>query len=141
MFSTVVFSDLRNPDNKLPGKIMVICYDSWEMGKSSGKHTKWQTPWMDFNFKSISKGGYEIYFSPEVKGHPVTFKFTIETEKKAKSKLVTVQTTTYKAKQRRIRFGGTSRRFRLTIESVNEPTGAVWRLVGGIQMVVEIDPD
>ena len=125
----------------LPGKIIVINYDSWETGRASGKLTKWATPWMDFSRKSIAKGGYEIYFSPEVKGAPVTFRFSIETEKKVKSKTVTVQTTTFKAKQKRIRFGGTSRRFRLIVETVAAPTGSVWRLLGGIQMVVETDPD
>lgn len=125
----------------LPGKILVINYDSWETGAASGKPTKWKTAWMDFGRKTIAKGGYEIYFSPEVKGGPVTFRFSIESEKKTKTKLVTVQTTTFKAKQKRIRFGGTSRRFRLTIETGTLPKGVVWRLVGGIQMVVETDPD
>lgn len=125
----------------LPGKILVINYDSWETGLASGKPTKWKTPWMDFGRKTIAKGGYEIYFSPEVKGGPVTFRFSIESEKKIKSKLVTVQSTTFKAKQKRVRFGGTSRRFRLIIEAVTAPVGTVWRFVGGIQMVVETDPD
>ena len=125
----------------IPGKIMTINYDSWETGASSGKRTMWKTAWIDFGRKSVAKGGYEIYFSPEVKGGPVTFRFSIETEKKTKSKMVTVQTTTFKAKQKRIRFGGTSRRFRLIIETVSVPQNTVWRLLGGIQMVVEIDPD
>ena len=124
----------------LPGKILVINHDSWETGKTQGD-VLWRTPWMDFGRKSMAKGGYEIYFSPEVRGDPVTFKFSIESEKKSKSKLVTGQTSTFKAKQKRVRFGGPSRKFRLTIETVNQPEGAVWRLVGGIQMVVETDPD
>lgn len=125
----------------LPGKILIINYDSWETGQASGKLTKWKTAWMDFGRKSMAKGGYEIYFSPEVKGAPVTFRFSIETEKKIKSKTVTVQTTTFKAKQKRIRFGGTSRRFRLIIETISAPQGATWRFLGGIQMIVETDPD
>ena len=76
-----------------------------------------------------------------MKGGPVTFRFTIETEKKKKSKNVSIQTTTFKAKQKKIRFGGTSRRFRLIVETLNQPTHVVWRLIGGIQMVVETDPD
>ncbi len=96
---------------------------------------------MDFNYKSIAKGGYEIYFSPEVKGAPITFRFTIETEKKSKSKVVTVQPTSFAQKQKRVRFGGTSRRFRLIIEALPSPRKAVWRLTGGIQMIVETDPD
>jgi hypothetical protein len=138
----VTEDNLYATSSTLPGKILILNYDSWETGVASGKLTKWKSPWMDFGRKSIAKGGYEIYFSPEVKGAPVTFRFSIETEKKKiKSKTVTVQTTTFKAKQKRIRFGGTSRRFRLIIETISAPTGAVWRFLGGIQMVVEIDPD
>ena len=119
----------------------MLNYDSWETGKASGKPTRWETPWMDFGRKTIAKGGYEVYFSPEVKGGPATFKFSIQSEKKIKTKTVTVQTTTFKAKQKRVRFGGTSRRFRFIIETGTLPEGVVWRLTGGIQMVVETDPD
>lgn len=124
-----------------PGKIAVINYDSWETGKCTTKPTKWVSPWMDFSRKSIAKGGYEIYFNPEVKSGAVTFRFSIQTEKKTKSKLVSVQPTTFAAKQKRIRFGGTGRKFRLIIESISTTAESAWRLVGGIQLVVEIDPD
>ena len=96
---------------------------------------------MDFSRKSIAKGGYEIYFSPEVRGFPVTFRFSIQSEKKIKSKNVTVQPTVTKAKQKRIRFGGTARKFRVVIETLGLTQGATWRLTGGIQMIVETDPD
>lgn len=124
-----------------PGLVYELNYDSWKTGLSSGRHTKWETPWMDFNFKTIAKGGYEIYFNPEVKGLPVTFRFTIKTEKKEKSKEITIQPTTFQQKQRRIRFGGTSRRFKLMIEALPHPQKTVWRMPGGIHMVVETDPD
>jgi len=126
--------------SSVPGKIFIINFDSWETGVCSGKPTKWETPWMDFGRKSYAKGGYEVYFSPEVKGGPVTFRFSIQTEKKIKTKNVTVQTTTFKAKQKKVRFGGTSRKFKLIIETISQQD-AVWRLTGGIQMVVETDPD
>ena len=124
-----------------PGLVYELNYDSWETGLSSGRHTKWETPWMDFNYKTIAKGGYEVYFNPEVKGLPVTFRFTIKTEKKEKSKEITIQPTTFQQKQRRIRFGGTSRRFKLMIEALPHPQKTVWRMTGGIHMVVETDPD
>jgi hypothetical protein len=125
----------------MPGKIIQIQHDSWVTGKTTGKPTKWVTPWMDFGYKRIQKGGFEVYFTPEVRGAPMTFSFSIQTEKKIKTKMVTVQTTTFKAKQRRIRFGGAGRRFRLIIETQNVPTSVTWRLLGGIQMIVETDPD
>ena len=124
-----------------PGKVYEVNYDSWETGLSEGKHARWETPWMDFNYKTISKGGYEIYFNPEVRGAPVTFRFTIQTEKKSKSKVVVIQPTISQTKQKRIRFGGTSRRFKLIVEVLQHPHTAVWRLTGGIHMVVETDPD
>jgi hypothetical protein len=89
----------------------------------------------------MPKGAYEIYFNPEVRGVPVSFRFTIDTEKKSKSKVVTINPTTFQEKQKRIRFGGTSRKFRLTIEALPTPQTATWRMTGGIQMVVETDPD
>ena len=125
----------------LPGKILIINYDSWDTKRASGKQTRWVTPWIDFGRKSIAKGGYEVYFSPEVKDYPVTFRFSIQTEKKIKYKTVVIQPTIEKAKQKKIRFGGVSRRFRLCIEVPQAANNAVWRLIGGIQMVVEIDPD
>lgn len=148
LYTDIYIESLLATEDKLyatsstePGKILVINYNSWDTGFSSGRPTKWATSWIDFGHKSYAKGGYEIYFSPEVKGGPVTFRFTIETEKKKKSKNVSIQTTTFKAKQKKIRFGGTSRKFRLIIETLNQPTHVVWRLTGGIQMVVETDPD
>lgn len=133
--------NLYATSSTLPGKLVIIHYDSWETGIAFGKPVKWITPWMDFSRKAIAKGGYEIYFSPEVRNFPVTFRFSIQTEKKIKSKNVVIQPTIDKAKQKKIRFGGTSRRFRLMIEVLSVPQDATWRLLGGIQMVVEIDPD
>ena len=124
-----------------PGKVVLLPYDSWASGSAVGKPTKWVTPWIDFNRKSYNKGGFEVYFNPEVRHYPVTFKFSIETEKKTKTKCVTVNPTTIKAKQKRVRFGGTGRKFRLIIETMGLPEGSTWRLTGGIQMVVETDPD
>ena len=43
-------------------------------------------------------------------------------------------------KQKKLHFSGTGRRFRVIIETAQGVT-APWRLIGGIQMVVETDPD
>lgn len=124
-----------------PGKILKLPYDSWDTDHATGKATKWVTPWIDFGRKTYNKGGFEILFSPEVRRYPVTFRFSIQTEKKTKTKCVTVQPTIAKAKQKHVRFGGTGRKFRLIIETLGIHPGACWRLTGGIQMVVETDPD
>ena len=41
---------------------------------------------------------------------------------------------------KRLHFGGAGRKFRLIIET-EAGTTAPWRIIGGIQLVVETDPD
>jgi len=129
----------------LPGKILKINYDSWITGTATDSPAKWVSPWMDFGYKRMTKGGFELYFTPEVKDEAVTLKFTVETEKKNKSKSYTVQPLTAEQmangkeyKQKRLHIAGTGRRFRIVIEATSS---APWRLIGGIQMVVETDTD
>lgn len=129
--------------SKTEWEIFTIGYDSWLVGKASGRATKWITPWMDFGYKRIQKGGFDLYFVPEVQNEAVTLHFTMETEKKAKKKDYTVNPlpenkTEFKGK--RLHFGGKGRKFRLIIETDAGVT-APWRLIGGLQMVVETDPD
>jgi hypothetical protein len=40
---------------------------------------------------------------------------------------------------KRLHFGGSGRRFRLMIET--QASTAPWRLIGGIQIIAETDPD
>jgi hypothetical protein len=65
-----------------PGKVIELHYDSWDFGQASGSATKWQTPWLDFGRKDIQKGGFDLYFIPEVKDTAVKLIFSIQTEKK-----------------------------------------------------------
>lgn len=131
----------------IPGKILMLQYNSWDVGETSGAAVKWVSPWIDFGYKRIQKGGFDFYFYPEVQAEPVTLKISIQTEKKKKTKLYTVQPLTEEQKEaekehrmKRLHFGGTGRKFRIVIET-NEGITAPWRLVGGIQLVVETDPD
>ena len=102
---------------------------------------------MDFGYKRIQKGGFEVYFTPEVQNEPVKLIISIQTEKKLKTKEYIVQPLTEQQrmadkehKNKKLNFGGSGRRFRIIIEP-EEGVTAPWRLVGGIQMVVETDPD
>ena len=131
----------------LPGKVLEIKYDSWLTGQARGAATKWVTPWMDFGAKKIQKGGFDLYFLCEVQDDPVTLIFSVQTEKKIKTKKYTVQPLTAidrqngkNHKQKKLHFGGTGRRFRLIIETAEGVT-APWRLIGGLQMIVETDYD
>ena len=131
----------------LPGKMLRLKYDSWETGQASGAATKWVSPWIDFGYKRIQKGGFDLYFVPEVKETAVQLKISVQTEKKMKTKTYTVQPLTSEQitankshKGKRLHFGGAGRKFRIIIETEAGVT-VPWRLIGGIQLVVETDPD
>jgi hypothetical protein len=139
--------ELFMTSSTLPGKIFRLKYDSWVSGAASGAPVRWVSPWMDFGYKRIQKGGFDLYFVPEVQDTAVELKFSIQTEKKLKTKRYTVQPLTAvqvaaqkEHRGKRLHFSGTGRKFRLIIETESGVT-APWRLIGGIQMVVETDPD
>lgn len=130
-----------------PGKLYEVEYDSWVSGKVRAKASRWISPWIDFGYKRIQKGGFDFYFIPEVQEEPVTLQISIQTEKKKKTKTYTIQPLTEEQKTaekehkgKRLHFGGAGRKFRFIIETEDGVT-APWRLIGGIQMVVETDPD
>lgn len=133
--------------SSIPGRILELKFDSWAEGSASGAACKWVTPWMDFGYKRIVKGGFDFYFLPEVQDEAVTFTISIQTEKKHKTKTYTVQPLTAEQqeagkehKMKRLHFGGSGRKFRFIIETAEGVT-APWRILGGIQLVVETDPD
>lgn len=133
--------------SSLPGKVLDLKYDSWVTGKASGGATKWVSPWMDFGYKRIQKGGFDLYITPEVQNEPVTLTISIQTEKKTKTKQYTVSPLTEEQREankehrnKKLHFGGAGRRFRIIIETPEGVT-APWRLIGGLHLVVETDPD
>lgn len=146
-------SMLSTPDviygtsSSVPGQVLDLKYNSWIAGKASGGATKWVSPWMDFGYKRIQKGGFDLYMVPEVQNEPVTLKISIQTEKKTKTKEYTIQPLTAAQREankeyrnKKLHFGGAGRRFRIIIET-NEGVTAPWRLIGGLHLVVETDPD
>lgn len=141
------YNELLATSSSLPGKLIRINRDSWESGRASGAACSWTTPWMDFGYKRIQKGGFDFYFLPEVQDEAVTFIITIQTEKKMKTKRYTCVPLTDEQKavpkehrMKRLHFGGSGRKFRITIETDAGVT-APWRIIGGLQLVVETDPD
>ena len=128
-----------------PGKVWKWQENSW-LHNATTAATKWVGPWNDLSAKSIVKGGWEVYLLGEVKTTPVTLNISIQTEKKIKTKKYQIKPLTEQeinnnksAKQKKIHFGGSGRRFRLIIESPENT--AQWRLISGIMIVSEIDPD
>lgn len=119
-----------------PGRISRMTADVWTSDALSAP-VKWVGPWLDFGYKNALKGGWQIYFTLEALGTgSITFK--IETEKKLKSKIYSFAATQGHARQKRLTFGGSGRRFRLHIESTST---APWRLLGGLQITTEFDRD
>lgn len=132
--------------SNVPGKVIVLNYNSWVTGAANGGKTKWVSPWMDFGYKRIQKGGFDLYFTPEVQTAPVTLSISIQTEKKTKTKEYTIQPLTTEQieankeyRNKKLHFGGAGRRFRVIIET--DENTAPWRLIGGLHLVVETDPD
>ena len=139
--------ELFATSSSLPGKILKLHSNSWVTGHASGSATKWVSPWMDFGYKSIQKGGFDFYFLPEVKDTAVTFTITVQTEKKKKTKTYTCNPLTEEQlavpkepRMKRLHFGGAGRKFRVIIQT-DEGVTAPWRIVGGLHMIVETDPD
>lgn len=139
--------DLFATSSTLPGRVLRVQYDSWETGAVSGAATKWVSPWLDMGRKDIQKGGFDLYFLPEVKDAAVAFSISIQTEKKTKTKVYTCQPRTEEQveqgkehKMKRLHFGGAGRKFRVIIETEAGVT-VPWRIVGGLQLTVETDPD
>lgn len=139
--------ELYATSSRVPGRILMLKYDSWELGEASGAPCKWISPWMDFGYKRIAKGGFDLYFIPEVQEDEVQIIISMQTEKKLKTKNYLIRPLTETQIERhkehrgkRLHFGGTGRKFRIIIETAEGVT-APWRLVGGLQLVVETDPD
>ena len=131
----------------VPGKVMELRYDSWDVGAACGEEVEWVSPWMDFGRKDIQKGGFDLYFIPEVQEEAVTLSISIQTEKKLKTKTYTINPLTEaqrlvqrEHRGKRLHFGGSGRKFRVIIRAAEGVT-APWRLIGGLHIIAETDPD
>lgn len=141
------YDSIYATSSSAPGKVFQLNYNSWVKGIATGGATRWVSPWMDFGYKRIQKGGFDLYITPEVQNEPVTLRISIQTEKKTKTKEYTVVPLTEKQREadkehrnKKLHFGGAGRRFRIIIET-DEGVTAPWRLIGGLHLVVETDPD
>lgn len=121
-----------------PGKLYQYVEDGWRENGAAVK-CSWTSPWNDLNYRDYNKGGFTVYLTAECRKE-LELSISIQTEKKKKTKVYTVEPPKEGqfAKQKRMFFGGTGRRFRIIIESSGE---AMWRLIGGIEIIAEIDGD
>lgn len=119
-----------------PGQVWLWTEDAWESGMAASD-VKWVSPWNDMSFKSYTKGGFEFYFTPETQSESTTITVSIETEKKLKTKSYTFGIRD-KARTKRLHFSGRGRRFRVILESHD---ASVWRIIGGVHIIAELDGD
>jgi hypothetical protein len=95
---------------------------------------EWTTGWQDMGAKNITKSGFVVYFAMD-NAAPVTVIIGIETEKRVKTKTYAMPAD---GRMKRLRLSNTGRRFRLTFET---PGAVDYTLLGGLQVVMEIDED
>ena len=129
-----------------PGRVWRWREDSWKTGASTNEAIAWVTPWTDAGAKDIAKNGFDVYLLCEVKTEPVTLWVSIQTETKVKSRNFTVKPLSEAEiaankwhKQKCLHFSGACRRFRLIIET--QKRTAPWRLIGGVVIISDTDPD
>ena len=127
--------------SQTPGRIWRWREDSWQTGSPARAVCRWVTPWNDLGRPDIVKGGFDVYLLCETKGRAAGLSVSIQTEKRTKTRrlLALPDAPGRRARSRRLHFGGSGRRFRLIIES--PPGTPAWRIVGGVTVVAEIDPD
>lgn len=121
-----------------PGKLYRYVEDGWKE-KGTAVKCSWTSPWNDLNYRDYNKGGFSVYLTAECRKE-LNISVSIQTEKKKKTKVYTVEPPKEGqfARQKRIFFGGTGRRFRIIIESDG---ATMWRLIGGLEIIAEIDGD
>ncbi|MDR0897358.1 MAG: hypothetical protein LBN04_05825 [Oscillospiraceae bacterium] len=93
---------------------------------------RWVSAWQHLGAQDIEKGGFTLYLAPEAQSSG-TLRLTIRTECGARTKLLRMAPG---GRQRRLVFGLRGRRFRVEMENWD---GTAFRLVGGVQVEVELD--
>lgn len=94
---------------------------------------EWISSWQDELVKNVNKTTFEVLLASDTTAEVM---LGIRTEKKLKEKRVTLPA----GKIRRIRLANKGRRWRLEIRSAADET-AKWRLIGGVQVMMELDYD
>lgn len=122
---------------KAPGVLWKWQEDCMTAG--SAAPMRWVSAWHDLGYHNMVKGSFSVYLTVECAEQTV-LSVGVETEKKCKMKKLTFAPSSpgRHARQRKIAFGGSGRRFRLVIESHGK---IPWRLLGGVQVEAETDVD
>lgn len=120
--------------NKLYYTSSLASGDVLALGDGPVLPVMWTTGWQELSAKNVTKSGFIVYFSLENTAS-VSVSVSIETEKRIKTKTYTVPTG---SAIKRLRLSNIGRRFRLIWET---PNAVDYTLLGGLQIVMEIDED
>ena len=111
---------------EVPGMVL-------ELGGGQPLPMSWASGYQDLGAKNSVKSAFTAYFTTEAeRAFPLSL--CIRTEKKAKTKTLLVKP----GKAHRVNINVSGRYFRLELSSETE---IPWRLCGGIQLDMELDPD
>ena len=120
--------------NKLYYTSSLASGDVLALGDGPVLPVMWTTGWQELSAKNVTKSGFIVYFSLENTAS-VSVSVSIETEKRVKTKTYTVPAG---SAIKRLRLSNIGRRFRLIWET---PNAVDYTLLGGLQIVMEIDED
>ena len=112
--------------DETPGRV-------FEMRGGGSLPLKWISGWQDLGAKNVLKSGFTVYLCVESVTE-LTLQLGIRTENKLKTRLVQLQP----GKMKRIALNAHGRQFRLELDCDDRQA---WRLMGGIQIDMELDSD
>ncbi len=107
----------------------------YAMNEGEAQEARWEMPYQDQGGKNAWKSGFKIYLTIEAK-NDVSVRVDVETERKVKSKVYQVAKGARKMK--RVQIGNRGRRWRLVFSA---PAGAMWEMLGGVQVDMDTDAD
>lgn len=119
-----MYSELLYTSDTTPSSV-------WTTKGGSVLPVEWISSWQDMLIKNAQKSDFEMLLSSDV---DTTIEVGIRTEKKLKTKKVKLTG----GKMKNIRIANKGRKWRLEIRSVDSTR---WSLIGGVQIVMELDYD
>lgn len=58
--------EYQDDDDKRYNRLDRMRFDSWAMKRCTKEATRWVSPWVTFGRADIKKGGFDLYFTPEI---------------------------------------------------------------------------
>jgi hypothetical protein len=122
-----VGEDLYYTTDTTPGTV-------WKMGEGDSLPVTWKSGYQQMGGKNTVKSSFVVYLTLQ-SDNVISFSVTIRTEKKEKTKVVLLSST---EKLRRLNIGNSGRWVQVELST---DTIKPWKLIGGVQIDMEIDHD